>query len=49
LTRAEIEKKADKDKVDIVQRRLDQIIGIMLDPTKKETVRAELKAERTRK
>jgi hypothetical protein len=46
LTRAEIEKKADKDKVDIVQRRLDQIIGIMLDPQKKESVRAELKAEK---
>jgi hypothetical protein len=49
IIRTDIDRKADRDKVDIVQRRLDQIIGIMLDPTKKEAVRAELKAEKTRK
>lgn len=46
LNRQELEKKADRDKVDIVQRRLDQIIAIMLDPAKKEAVRAEIHAEK---
>ena len=47
ITRAEIDKKADREKVDIVQRRLDQIIGIMLDPTKTEAVRAEIRREKS--
>lgn len=46
LNRAELDKKADKDKVDIVQKRLDQIIGIMLDPSKKDQIRAQINAEK---
>jgi hypothetical protein len=46
VTRGELAQKADKDKVEVVQRRLDQIIAIMLDPAKKEAVRAQIQAEK---
>lgn len=46
LTRYELSQKADRDKVEVVQRRLDQIIAIMLDPAKKEAVRAQIQAEK---
>jgi hypothetical protein len=49
LTRIELDKKANLEKVDVVQKRLDQIIGIMLDPSKKESVRAEIQHEKNRR
>ena len=49
LTRIELDKKANVEKVDVVQKRLDQIIGIMLDPSKKEAVRTELQQEKSRR
>lgn len=49
INRVELDKKADKDKVEVIQRRLDQILGILLDPSKKEAVREQINSERSTK
>ena len=46
VTRTELAGKADRDRVEVVQRRLDQILLIMLDPTKKDAVRVQIQAEK---
>ena len=43
---AELAQKADRDRVEVVQKRLDQILLIMLDPTKKDAVRIQIQAEK---
>jgi len=45
VVRGELDKKADKSEIAIAQKRLDQILAIMLDPSKKEAVRSQVYEE----
>jgi len=49
IIRSELDKKADRDKVETLQRRTDQVLTVLLEPAKREAVRSQFEQEKAKR